>query len=374
MARRGPWGGGKPPPATPEGDGPARPAGGAAPARGLTRTDFHGAIAANRRNTTFLCLGLILIGGLLGYVMGWAIENLASGGFQDAGYSASLPAGKPGTGGGGLGVLWFSPWGIWSAVFMLVFGSLWTLIALTWGDRMVIAMAGAREVTKEQQAVLHNVVEEMSIAAGLPKPRVFLMDTPALNAFATGMKPERAAIGVTRGLLDTLDRDELQGVVGHEMGHIANGDILYATAVGVMVGMIALVADLGLRSSRVMMRGAGRGSRRGGGAVAIIVIIVLLVFLILAPVAARLVQMAISRQREYLADATSVGLTRNPVGLIRALERIAGSTAPMERTNRAIQHLFIANPLRNFDEKAKALFSTHPATSLRIARLRDLGA
>lgn len=346
----------------------------AAPARGLTRTDFHGAIAANRRNTTFLCLGLIVIGGLLGYVIGWAVENLVTGGFGDTGHATGLPAGKPGVASAGPGILWFSPWGVGSAVAMLVFGSLWTLVALTWGDRMVIAMAGAREVPAGEEALLHNVVEEMAIAAGLPKPRVFLMDTPALNAFATGMKPERAAIGVTRGLLDSLDRDELQGVVGHEMGHIANGDILYATAVGVMVGMIALVADLGLRASRVMMRGGRGGARRGGGgALAVIVIVVLLVFLILAPIAARMVQMAISRQREYLADATSVRFTRNPLGLIRALERIAGSPARMKRPNRAIQHLFIANPLREFGEQAKALFSTHPATSLRIDRLRDLG-
>ncbi|HIC81951.1 MAG TPA: zinc metalloprotease HtpX, partial [Kiloniellaceae bacterium] len=145
---------------------------------------------------------------------------------------------------------------------MAVASGLAILVALTRGDRIVLGLAGARVVSDDEAPQLHNVVEEMALAAGLPKPRVAVIDTPALNAFATGLKPENAAIAVTRGLLDTLDRSELQGVVAHEMSHIGNNDILYATAVGVLVGLIALVSDAALRSLRFAGRGAGRG--RGG--------------------------------------------------------------------------------------------------------------
>jgi heat shock protein HtpX len=166
--------------------------------------------------------------------------------------------------------------------------------------------------------------------------------------------------------MDSLSRSELQGVVGHEMSHIGNNDILYATAVGVLVGLIALVSDAALRSLRFSGRGGGR--KKGAG----IAIVVLLVFAILAPLAARLVQMAISRQREYMADATAVKLTRNPLGLIGALEKIADSQVPYEGANRAIQHLYISNPVKRFKRGARALFSTHPAVADRIARLRSL--
>jgi len=322
---------------------------------GLARTDFHAAIRRNARSTFWLCLLLVLVGLLLGYAIGWATE------FYFIGPPGHDPILDP----------LDSAWGLRGAGLMLAGSAVAIAIALTRGDRIVLRLAGAQEVPPEAEPRLHNVVEEMALAAGLPKPRVAVIETPALNAFATGLKPQRAAIAVTRGLLDALTRSELQGVVGHEMSHIGNNDILYATAVGVLVGFIAMVSDVALRSLRVASygrRGGGR-SRNGGAAIAILV---LLVFAVLAPLAAWLVQMAISRQREYMADATAVKLTRNPLGLIGALRKIGGSEVAYENANRAIQHLYIANPLKRFRPGARALFSTHPAIEDRIERLRNL--
>lgn len=339
----------------------------------LRRTDFHAAIRENRRNTTLLCVSLILLGVVLGYVIGWALETVKIDLATDPDLAGSRWPG--GAGSAFESLLIPTDWGVGAALFMALFGTVWTFVALTWGDRIVLAMAGAREVARDEEPVLHNVVDEMAIAAGLPAPRVHVVETEALNAFATGLSPERAAIGVTRGLIRRLSRDELQGVVAHEMGHILNDDIVYATAVGVIAGLIVLVSDAALRGVRGFFRsGGGRGRRggKGGGAV-LIALVVLAVFAVLAPFAARLVQMAISRQREYLADATSVKLTRNPRGLIGALEKIAASDEPHPGANRALQHLYIENPIEHFDAGAGALFATHPAMALRIARLRDLG-
>jgi heat shock protein HtpX len=307
----------------------------------------------NAWNTVWLCLVLVLVGLLLGYAIGWAAEAYAVGAPGQEPFLDPLE----------------STWGLRGAAILLVVSALCIAVALTRGDRIVLGLAGAREVTPEQEPWLHNLVEEMALAAGLPKPRVAVIETPALNAFATGLKPERSAIAVTRGLMDRLDRSELQGVIGHEMGHIANNDILYATSVAVLVGLIVLIADAALRSFRVARYGGGRDRKSGAAAIALVV---LLVFAILAPLAARLVQMAISRQREYLADATAVKLTRNPLGLIGALQKIGGSGVRYEGANRAIQHLYISNPLKRYQHGARALFSTHPAMEDRIARLQDL--
>ena len=342
-----------------------------ATAGGLTRTDFYAAIRRNERNTFWLCLAMLLIGALLGYVLGWAAEFL-SGGNGVGGDSGGAAAPSPWR-------LFVAPsaWGLGGAGGLTLLSVIWILVALRFGDRILLRMTGAVETTPEAEPQLHNVVEEMAIAAGLPKPRVFVIETPALNAFATGLKPERSAVAVTRGLLDKLKRRELQGVVAHEIGHIANNDVLYATAIGVVVGLIALVTDTLFRSlrygrvGRSRRRGGGQGGK-GGGAVALVMLVVLVVA-ILAPLAAKLVQMAISREREYLADATAVKLTRSPLGLIGALEKIDGSSERFEGANRAVQHLFIANPLRKFSARSTALFSTHPPMPERIARLRDLG-
>lgn len=248
------------------------------------------------------------------------------------------------------------------------------LISYFLGDDIVLGFTGAREATWESDQTLFNVVDEMRIAAGLPMPRVYVIDSFALNAFATGWSPDHAAIAVTRGLLDKLNRDELQGVIAHEMGHVANLDIRFMLLVSTMIGAIALIADGYRRSmwfgSGRTGRAASKGSSRGA------FLIIGIVLSILAPFAALVMQASISRKREYLADATSARLTRNPMGLASALAKIEQSVFvnPLPWINRATVHLFIINPLRN-DEMAKGIiFSTHPPTSDRIQRLRAMAS
>jgi heat shock protein HtpX len=328
-------------------------------AQRVNSTDFVAAEAANRRKTWMLILFLIVLGFLVGYVLGWAAQAWGTDSNQFRLFAIS-----------GLGIfggLIFSGVGVGAATV--------TLLA---GDKVVLSMNGAKEVTAEQEPVLHNVVEEMAIAAGLPKPRVYVMETDALNAFATGLSQQKSAIAVTRGLLNTLNREQLQGVVAHEMGHVLNLDTRYMVTVGIMVGLIAVVSDIALRMTqfggyRSGSRSSSRESKGGGGA-AIVVFVIALVFMILAPIAAQMVRFAVSRQREYLADATSVQLTRNPVGLISALEVLgAGETKGPEIGNRATQALFIVNPLHQFSGNTPALFATHPSIEDRIHRLQNLG-
>jgi len=323
----------------------------------LRRTDFLAAARANQANTRRLILILVAVACVLGYLIGWNAQIYAQ--------APAHTYGQPAT---DWSPWFFSAWGAVAAAILAGLSLVWTAIAFKAGDRIIMRMTGARPVGPGEAPVLNNVVEEMAIAAGLSKPKVYIIDTPALNAFATGMSPGHASIAVTQGLLDTLNREELQGVIGHEMGHVVNWDIRYATAVTVLVGLIALVSDGVLRS--FYYGGTRRRSGRGGGVVAIL----LLVFALLAPLAAKLVQMAISRQREFLADATSVRLTRNSQGLISALEKLEASSQPFDGANRATQHLFIVNPFRNFSEKASALMATHPPLERRIERLRNLGA
>jgi heat shock protein HtpX len=319
----------------------------------LRRTDYLAAARANRRATLRLVGALLLILGVLGYLLGWSLQLAMYGLPEDT------------------GSVWFlSRWGVWCSLVLFGIGALWSWIAFRSGDRIVLRLTGANEVTIGEEPMLHNVVEEMAIAAGIVKPRVYVIENAALNAFATGMSPARSAIGVTRGLLDTLNREELQGVIGHEMGHIVNWDIRYATAVGVIVGLIALVSDAALRALYFSDR--SRNSAKAGPG-AVFVMLALVAFAALAPVFALLVQMAVSRQREFLADATSVRLTRHPEGLISALEKLAASAQPFRGANRATQHMFIINPFRNFRERTSRLYATHPPLELRINRLRNLG-
>jgi heat shock protein HtpX len=301
-------------------------------------TDFLAAQRVNRRNTTLLVIVAFLIGGAVGFVVGAFLSGSVAG-------------------------------GVFGAAALLVVGAVTWLVTVWRGDKIVLAANGAREVGPDAEPMLHNVVEEMAIAAGLPKPRVAIIETPALNAFAAGMRTDNAVIGVTRGLLQTLNRDELQGVIAHEMSHVRSLDMRYMTAVGVMAGLIALVADM-------MMRGTLRGGvgRDRGGKGNLVSVLIVLAFAILAPIAARLVQFAVSRQREYLADANSVQLTRNPLGLIAALEKLGGQAPVAELGNRATQHLFIVNPLRDFAANVSALTATHPPIAARIERLQNLGS
>ncbi len=319
----------------------------------LRRTDFMAAARANQRSTRRLVLVLLFILGVLGYLIGWSMQ-LGAEGLPEPAHS----------------IWFFSGWGVLGALGLFSIGALWSWIAFRSGDRIVLRLTGASEVTPADEPVLHNVVEEMAIAAGIPRPRVYVIETEALNAFATGMSPARSAIGVTRGLLDALNREELQGVIGHEMGHIVNWDIRYATAVGVIVGLIALVSDGARRA--LFFSGRSRDSGKGGAG-SVFLMLALLLFAALAPLFAVLVQFAVSRQREFLADATSVRLTRHPEGLISALDKLAHSAQPFKGANRATQHMFIVNPFRNFGEKSSRLYATHPPLELRINRLRNLG-
>ena len=311
------------------------------------------AARANQKATRRLITLLLFILVVLGYLLGWTIQSLIG----------PLPE--------GLESIWFfSSWGAWGATGLFAFGTLWSWAAFSQGDKIVLRLTGANPVSADDEPVLHNVAHEMAIAAGISTPKLFVIETEALNAFATGMSPAHSAIGVTRGLLDSLDREELQGVIGHEMGHIVNWDIRYATAVGVIVGLIALVSDGALRS--LYFSGRSRNSGKGGSGAAFLML-ALVAFAALAPLFAFLVQMAVSRQREFLADATSVRLTRHPQGLISALEKLASSAQPFRGANRATQHMFIVNPFRNFKENSSRLAATHPPMALRINRLRNLG-
>ncbi len=220
---------------------------------------------------------------------------------------------------------------------------------------------------------MFNVVQEMSIAANIPPPRVYVIEDSAPNAFATGRDPKHSSIAITTGLLGKLDREELQGVIGHEMSHIRNLDIRFSLLVAVLVGSIALMSDFFLRATfwGGVRRSRGRGSSEGGGVV-IVVYAIAVVLAIIAPFVAALVQLAVSRQREYLADASSVELTRNPSGLERALAAIAGDQEALEVANRATQHLYFVNPIKKWENRSSGLFSTHPPILERINRLRAL--
>jgi len=242
------------------------------------------------------------------------------------------------------------------------------------GSSIVLSIHGAREAGGEEHRQLRNVVEEMAIAAGVPPPKVYVIQTAGMNAFAAGRRPEEACVAVTTGLLDRLNREELQGVIAHELAHVKSRDTLYNVCAAVLVGAVALLSDMVLRGTLWGRRGrteGGRGGGGGGGNVAFFVLALLLA--ILAPLAARILQMSISRQREYHADAAAAGFTRNPLGLASALAKITTGGAQVPGENRGTQHLFIVNPLRAFGPGDSALMSTHPPTEERIQRLRAMG-
>jgi heat shock protein HtpX len=237
------------------------------------------------------------------------------------------------------------------------------------GAGMILTMSRAKRIEKKDHPQLFNVVDELAIAGGLPMPAIYIIDDSAPNAFATGRDPEHASVAITTGLLDKLSRDELQGVMAHELSHVGNRDILFSMMVGIMVGSIVLVSDFFLRS--VFWSRGGRKRNQKGSAGAIMLVVALL-FAIFAPLFAKLLQLAVSRQREYLADASAVQLTRYPEGLASALEKIAGDKEVLEVANRATQHLYIVNPIKPFEKRAKGLFSTHPPLEERVSRIRAM--
>jgi heat shock protein HtpX len=267
--------------------------------------------------------------------------------------------------------------GIAGLVIALVVWGIMNLVAFFQGDSILLAVSGARKINPEDHPRLYNVVEEMKIASGLEKmPDVYIIDDPALNAFATGRDPNHTAVAITSGLLQKLNRDELQGVIGHEVSHIKNRDVLLMALLSVLLGSIVILAWYGSRFL-IFSGGAGGGRRRsssggGSGAAALIILAVALVLMILAPIAAQLIYFAVSRKREYLADASSALYTRYPEGLASALEKLAMSDTRVQRANQATAPMYIINPFQKKAMSMNDLTSTHPPIAERIRILRAM--
>jgi heat shock protein HtpX len=300
-------------------------------------------IRANQRKSfwLFVCMGILLL--LLGYTIGGSL----------------IP-----DGGGSFGVI------IALAIWIIL-----SIISIAFGSNILLAISGAKEVTPDVHPQLFNVVEEMKIAAGLPSiPKIYIINEEAPNAFATGIKPENSAIAVTAGLLSKLNRDELQGVVAHETGHIFNRDIRFMTMAGIMLGSIVLISEIYFRG--MWITGGGRRysskSSKSSGQGQIIIMFAAIALAILAPILARLLYLAISRKREYLADATAVRFTRYPEGLASALEKISESSLDLPSANKVTAPMYIVNPLKEKGMKIADLTSTHPPISERVRILRSI--
>lgn len=261
-------------------------------------------------------------------------------------------------------------WGRGGFILALVISVVMAVGGYYYSDRIVLAISRARAVTREEFPYLYHTVEGLAIAAGLPAPRCYVIEDTAPNAFATGRNPKNSVICVTTGLLQKMNRLELEGVIAHEMSHIKNYDMLLQTVAVVMVGVVALLSDWMLRS--LWWGGGRRKSRDRSGNAGAILLLVGIVLAILSPLVAQLMQLAISRRREYLADASAAMLTRYPAGLASALRKIASDPEPLEAANKATAHLYIVNPLKNIGGKVNRLFSTHPPIEERIAALEKM--
>jgi heat shock protein HtpX len=319
--------------------------------------DFNTLIAQNRRSSVLLAMGMTVLLCVLGAAVGYMATALWGGAQPDAIRHAVI-----------LGI-----------VVAAVLAAMSMTGSYFLGASAVLGMSHAHRIEKQDDPQLFNVVEEMAIAAGVPMPKVYLIDDTAPNAFATGRNAKTAAVAITTGLRTKLTRDELQGVMAHEMSHVRNLDILFAMLMATMVGVIVLLCDFLLRSFFYggMGRGrsrsrSGRGGDGGGGAVVLVLVVVGLLLAVIAPLIAKFIQLAVSRQREYLADASAVELTRNPDGLIEALRKISSDKEVLEVANRATQHLYIVNPIKPFEARASSMFNTHPPIPDRIARLQQL--
>jgi len=251
--------------------------------------------------------------------------------------------------------------------FFVIFSVVMNIVGYWYSDKIALRMAGAHPATREQYFDFYTIVENLAITAGLPMPKIFVIEDPSPNAFATGRDKKHAVVAVTTGLLSIMNKTELEGVIAHEMSHIGNRDMLLSTVAVVLVGFVSIISDMIIRMT---IFGGGRDNDREGGGIFMIVGIILS---ILAPILATLIQLAISRKREYLADASGSLLTRYPEGLASALEKISQYGSPMKRQSTAIAHLYIANPLGSgkFTKKVGNLFSTHPLIEDRIKRLRE---
>ncbi len=300
---------------------------------------MYNQIASNKRNTWFILIIFVAFFLGVGYVFGLA--------YGEGDEQAAIGL----MGMFGIGAMIYAAISYYSA------------------GRLTLAIARAKEISKSEQPELYRVVENLSIAGGVPTPKIYLIDDTALNAFATGRDPKHASVAITKGLLDQLDKPELEGVMAHELSHVKNYDIRLQSITVALVGLIALVSDIFLRSMFYGRR-SRRSSKNGG-----IFILVGIALAILSPIIAKLMHLAISREREYLADASGALLTRYPEGLARALEKISKDVEPLEVANKATAHLYIENPLRNAHagKWLNSLFATHPPVADRIQRLRSMG-
>jgi len=251
----------------------------------------------------------------------------------------------------------------------VAFSVITSFVSYWWSDKIVLAMSGAHEVTHEDGREIYHIVENLCITAGLPVPKIYIIQDESPNAFATGRDPEHGVICLTTGIISKLEKAELEGVIAHELSHIGNRDILLSTVVVVMVGFVALLADW-FRSWTFWGGGRRRSNDNEGNQLQLILFIIAIIFSILAPIAAVLMQLAISRKREFLADADGALLTRYPEGLARALEKISADPQPLKEANRATAHLFIANPFRG--KGVSKMFMTHPPIEERVAALRGM--
>ncbi len=306
------------------------------------RSSFYDQISANKRNSFLLAAFVVVVLGVLGFAIGYAIVGGPEGGLAVTALAVAIGAVS------GVGSY---------------FG----------GDKLVLAASAAREIDATVAPQLMNVVQELAIAANVPMPKVYIIDDTAPNAFATGRDPKHASLAITSGLLEKLDREELQGVIAHEMSHVRNLDIRFSLIVGVMVGVIAILADFFLRFTFWGGVSGRRSSRdSGSNGIQAVIMIVAIVLAILAPLISRFIQLAVSRQREYLADASGVALTRNPYGLERALAKIGSDQEVLEVANRGTQHMYFTNPIKKFEARSSGLMDTHPPILDRINRLREL--
>lgn len=307
---------------------------------------FESLMSANRRNSVILVVLFVGFISVLGAVLGWAIWGDPR---------AAIP----------------------SVVLALVVSLVFALVGYYSGSSMVLALSGARPIEKPDDPQLYNIVEELTLASGLPMPKLYVIETPAMNAFATGRDPQHAVVAVTRGLRERLGRDALQGVLAHELSHVRNLDIRFMTLMAVLVGVVVLLADIGMRAVFYGGRGRRRSRGSGGGVIMIVVIVAAIVLAIVAPILAKLIQLAVSRQREFLADASAAHMTRYPEGLARALEALAADTEPMESASRATAHLFIVPPMmannRRTGGRGTSMWSSHPDIAERVRRLRSIG-
>jgi len=252
----------------------------------------------------------------------------------------------------------------------VLFGVIYSMIGLFSGDRMILSMSGARPVTKQQFPHLFHTIEGLALAAGIKVPKAYVINDSAMNAFATGKDPEHASITVTTGLIETMNRQELEGVVAHEMSHIKNYDIRFMMLTAVLVGIVTLLSDFLLRS---FLWGGRRKSSKDSGSLGLVLIVVGIVLAILAPLIGQMIKLAISRKREYMADSSAATLTRYPAGLAGALKKISKDPDPLvDKANKATAHLFISTPFRKKKSLMMKLFATHPPIESRIKKLQEM--